>query len=87
MPILRVAACRVALRVLEVPLLSVALEALGKGHNERAAARGVTPRVVLLLIGQPLFFTWHPDGQQIVAVRPSLPYTLDRSNRSVRVRP
>ena len=66
-----------------MPLLSVALEALDKGHDQRAAARRVTPLVVLLLVGQPLFFTWHPDGQQIVAVRTMLPYGLDLSHAPI----
>lgn len=64
---------RVALRVFEVPLLSTALEALGKGHEERSIARAEsTPKVVVLLTGQPLFFTWTMDGKVIIAVSTSI---------------
>ena len=63
---------RVALRVFEVPLLSTALEALGKGHEERSIARAESnPKVVVLLTGQPIFFTWTPDGTVIIAVSAS----------------
>ena len=61
------AVCRTALRVFEVPLLVVALVALG--YDEESAAMEANTKVVTLLVGQPLFFTWHPDSQHIVTVR------------------
>ena len=64
-----VAASRVALRVLEVPQLAVALEAMGAPLEALAEARAARPRLALLCTGRPLFFTWMPDGRSIIAVR------------------
>ncbi len=59
---------RVVLRVMEVPQLPVALEALGNAGEALWAARRVTPRMALLCTARPLSFTWTPDGRGIVAV-------------------
>jgi len=60
---------RVVLRVMEVPQLPVALEALGTAGEALWAARRVPPRMALLCTARPLSFTWTPDGRGIVAVR------------------
>ena len=59
---------RVVLRVMEVPLLAVALEALRGNGEPLWDARRVQPRMALLGTGRPLSFTWTPDGRGIVAV-------------------
>ena len=61
---------RVALRVLEVPQLSVSLEACGAPLDALAAARAAPRRVALICTARPLFFTWTPDGRRIIAVWP-----------------
>ena len=60
---------RVVLRVLEVPLLPVALEALGSTGEALWAARRAPPRTALLCTARPLSYTWTLDGRGIVAVR------------------
>ncbi len=59
---------RVVLRVMEVPLLPVALEAVCGSGEALWDARRALPRMALLGTGRPLSFTWTPDGRGIVAV-------------------
>ena len=54
--------------MLEVPLLPVALEALGEAGEALWAARRGMPRTALLCTAHPLSFTWTPDGRGIIAV-------------------
>ena len=63
------AVSRSTLRVMEVPQLAVALEAMRAPSTSLAAARATETRVALLCTAEPVFFTWLPDGRSIVAVR------------------
>jgi hypothetical protein len=60
MQMMCVPCCRVALRIMEVPLAEFVSPVPLEDPPQ--------PNVVLASLGRPLFISWHPDGSTIVQV-------------------